>query len=204
MNLFRALAAASTTAILAGGLSIPSAPANATCPDQTTICARKNPRAVEGGMGSGALSGSSVGAPSSGGAWASSPYYGVRATSTVASEASSMRVIESNARKIKVPWPNPRAVRARDMSEYRVYQIYYTKRNGGTRLYKYGITKVGEARPRDQLRNCAQATGVAECEWLWVRTEIRGWLRARRVEAGYAMKYKLKLGECPPGMKRCL
>ena len=89
------------------------------------------------------------------------------------------------------------------MSTHRAYQIYGPAPRGGSKVYKYGITKVGKSRPERQLSRCAKAFGV-DCTFMWVRKDIDGWYRARKVEAGYATKYKMRFGKCPPGMRRCL
>jgi hypothetical protein len=89
------------------------------------------------------------------------------------------------------------------MSSHRVYQIYGPAKNGGSRVYKYGLTKNEDLRPRRQLRRCTRMFG-ADCDYSWVRKDIDGWYRARKVEAGYATKYKIRFGNCPPGMRKCL
>jgi len=37
-----------------------------------------------------------------------------------------------------------------------------------------------------------------------MRDDVPGWLKARRIEAGYATRYKNVKGKCPPGMVKCL
>lgn len=88
------------------------------------------------------------------------------------------------------------------MRPHAVYQIYAPTRSG-LRLWKYGITRVGESRPRSQLKACKEYFGV-NCTAKWLRQDVGGWEKARRLEAGYAARYKSKFGKCPPGMKRCL
>ena len=89
---------------------------------------------------------------------------------------------------------------------YRVYQIYVAAKSVHNQtLFKYGITRQGPKRPRSQLKRCAVVMKVDMCTWRWLRTgPINGWLAARRIEAGYAARYKRDHGKCPPGMKRCL
>lgn len=115
-----------------------------------------------------------------------------------------MSAIERLARDLKVPWPRAGTIRARDMSTYRVYQIYAPAPRGGSRVYKYGITKRGAERPSKQRAACAKLFKVDDCQFSWVRKDVGGWKHARQVEAGYAAKYKKKFGDCPPGMRRCL
>jgi hypothetical protein len=154
-------------------------------------------------MGAGGFGGSRIIGPSSGGAWTRSPSYGVRAPKTVPVRSNSIRVIENHARKLKVPWPRTGTTRAADMSPHNVYQIFARTKSGKVIVWRYGITKVGASRPRSQLKACEAALGV-DCHWDWVRTDVKGWLKARRVEAGYATKYKSRFGKCPKGMRRCL
>lgn len=111
-------------------------------------------------------------------------------------------VVEQN-----VPWPNPNSKRAKnDKDRYRVYQIFVRSPDiEKQRLYKYGITKQGAVRPQRQLKRCTAVMKVRVCAWRWLRTgPINGWLAARRIEAGYAARYKRDHGKCPPGMVRCL
>lgn len=152
----------------------------------------------------GAYAGSRIAAPNSGTSWASGSTYGsiARATNPV-SATKTMNAIERFARKWGVPWPKTGTTRATDMSTHRVYQIYGPGERGGSRLYKYGITKVGKSRPQSQLAACRKKFG-ADCTFSWVRNDVDGWLRARKVEAGYAARYKARFGHCPPGMRRCL
>lgn len=155
-----------------------------------------------GGFG-GPIGGPGVRGPASQTGWATkNGAYGRLGRGVKPTKTASMRVIERQARANKVPWPSPKAKRAKDMSPYGVYHMYAAT-SRGYRVYKFGITKRGARRPEAQLARCRRVMG-AECFWLWTRTDVKGWLRARRVEAAYANKFVAKNGKCPPGMLRCL
>lgn len=114
-----------------------------------------------------------------------------------------MSKIRGEAKYHKVPWPRRTAKRAKDMSKHGVYEIRAVDQSGQVRIYKYGITKVGPKRPQSQIAKCQRVMG-ARCRWNWVRTDVKGWYRARKVEAAYATKYKHTHGRCPKGMPKCL
>lgn len=180
-------------------------PAAAQCGDRDCRVERK-PVDIPGGMGwVGAGSGSRTAVPGTGGggSWPTSPSYGTPAAGLPKVAARTMSAIERLARRYGVPWPKEGTIRARDMRPYGVYQIYYEAPRGGSRAHKYGITRVGDTRPRSQLGPCRKAVGV-RCRYIWLRRDVGGWKHARQVEAGYAAKYKHKFGDCPPGMRRCL
>lgn len=189
------------TLVVLVGLTTFAPPAGASCPDNQPRCARlgtTNPGGWNGYVG-----GPTASAPNSGASWASASSYGRIATGTRAAEAKTMTWIEKLAGRLRVPWPRTGTTRASDMSTYRVYQIYGPGEKGGSRVYKYGITKAGERRPKSQLKACRSAFGN-DCSFSWLRNDVSGWYRARKVEAGYASKYKARFERCPPGMKRCL
>lgn len=178
-------------------------PAAAQCGDKDCKVER-NPISIPGGVGwGGGISGSRTAAPASGGGWATAESYGRPAGTLPRVPARPMSAIERLANRYGVPWPKEGTIRARDMAPRGVYQIYAPAPRGGSRVYKYGITKNGESRPRAQMTACRKAMGV-RCRWVWMREDVGGWKHARQVEAGYAAKYKHKFGHCPPGMKRCL
>lgn len=66
--------------------------------------------------------------------------------------------------------------------------------------------------PASQLKACrkkmAKELGLkptqVTCQWRFVREGVPGWLKARRIEAGYATRDKNVEGKCPPGMVKCL
>lgn len=171
-----------------------------------------------GGFG-GAVGGSGVGLPFRGsyvgtppkvvGGWARRPSFGSVATlaGTAVAAYLSVTSMREIAQKHAVPWPNPDATRSRDMRLYSVYEIDGVFRNSDgpviERVWKYGITRVGESRPIRQLPTCADYMGTG-CRWHWLREDIPGWERARQIEAMYATRYKMAYGHCPPGMSRCL
>lgn len=153
----------------------------------------------------GAVGGGGIGMPSRGASWTqpNSGYGQVVKGGTFVKATKTMSRLQRMAKRHKVPWPSSGAKRAEDMSTHRIYQVYAPAKKGGHRVYKYGITKAGEARPKRQLRRCKRAMGV-DCTFSWVRNDVDGWLKARKVEAGYATKYKMRFDRCPPGMPRCL
>ena len=141
--------------------------------------------------------------PTHGGGWTKKSTWGKPGKGTKPASAWSMPKIRSEARYHKVPWPRKTAKRAKDMSKHGVYEIRAIDASGKVRIYKYGITKVGRTRPQSQIAKCQRVMG-ARCRWTWVRTDVKGWYRARKVEASYATKYKHVHGRCPKGMPRCL
>lgn len=151
----------------------------------------------------GAASGARVGGPVGGGmpSWRGT---GSRTAATTKTSAKSMSDIKKLANKHRVPWPNPKARRASDMSMHVVYHMRARGKDGQWRTHKFGISKNGEARPKQQLKACREANGGRRCRFDILRKDVRGWEKARQVEAGYATKYKMRHGKCPPGMKRCL
>ncbi|WP_121253031.1 hypothetical protein [Nocardioides ferulae] len=132
--------------------------------------------------------------------------YGLRVkATTVKVKAAPMPKIAKVAKKEKVPWPSKDAKRASDMDQYRVYQLYVSVPGKGSRLYKYGITKRGAARPKRQLKKCKKEMGLGiDCDYAWVRKDIDGWYNARKVEAAHTTKYKLRFKDCPTGMPTCM
>lgn len=184
---------------------VATSPASAQCGDKDCRVER-NPVDIPGGMGwGGALSGGRTAVPGTGGgsSWPTSARYGQPAAGLPQVAARSMSAIERLARRYGVPWPREGTIRARDMRPYGVYQIYSRAPGGGSKAFKYGITRVGERRPASQLAKCERLMGT-ECRYIWLRKGVGGWKHARQVEAGYAAKYKHKFGDCPPGMRRCL
>lgn len=111
-----------------------------------------------------------------------------------------MRKLRRLAREERVPWPR-RNNRMPKTARYDVYAIYPI--GGGTDTWKFGITRVGASRPRSQLGACGRHFGT-DCDFTWLRRDIKGWTRARKWEAGHAARFKSKFGHCPPGMPRCL
>lgn len=162
-----------------------------------------------GGPWKGAAGGRGAGSGASGGAWTGNPTYGRPARGNTPVEAHRMARIQKMAKRYKVPWPSKTSWRAtHDFEAYGVYNLY-AKTPSGVRVFKYGITKRGATRPRSQLGACnrwARATigPAASCSWAWTRQDVQGFLKARRIEAGHATKYKHRHGHCPPGMTRCL
>lgn len=152
----------------------------------------------------GAVAGAAPAVPS--GRWAKGSYGTPGADLPIRRPTQSLATTEQRVRKLGVPWPSRTAKRAQDMSDYRVYTIYgINRRTGEARTYKFGITKVGDKRPRSQIRTCERAFGSDfSCRRRWVRENVDGWTKARRLEAIHAARYKDWAGRCPPGMKRCL
>lgn len=141
--------------------------------------------------------------PNRGGPWTKNGDYGTPGPATKAVKAWKLPKIQNEAKFHGVPWPRATAKRAKDMSPHGVYQIYARDSAGKIRVYKYGITKNGASRPKSQLKRCAKVMG-GPCQFDWLRTGVKGWFRARKVEAIHATKYKHVTGKCPPGMRRCL
>ncbi|MCL2543703.1 MAG: hypothetical protein FWE71_14770 [Nocardioidaceae bacterium] len=100
-------------------------------------------------------------------------------------------------KKERVPWPNSSSKTARRHrnTRYDVYQIWYKDHETGRTLaWKYGITRIGRRRPESQIGTCngAEETVWESCDWKWVRQKVRGYFRARAIEATYAARFKAK------------
>ncbi|GAA8854373.1 hypothetical protein DUHN55_46870 [Helicobacter pylori] len=109
---------------------------------------------------------------------------------------------------VKIPFPNPKSWSAKKYkrTNYRIYRIYSVKTG---KTFKYGLTRVGGARPHRQLETCRRYTkhgwrpgGRCAYQWVWSGT---GWTNARRAEASFILNYANKYGKCPPGQyKSCI
>lgn len=102
---------------------------------------------------------------------------------------------------VKVPWPDKKSKTAKKYKNktYWGYKIYRKK---GGRIYKYGITRAGNSRPKSQLRTCERYYNRA-CGYkmIW---RGKGWYNARAWEAMKITKYVAHHGHCPPGqLKSC-
>lgn len=192
-------------------------PASADCPLFSTNTV-DGARVPECGPGPGAVSayGPRIGLPrpSSGAGYYGRPYGTIKAATGV----TALAVVASEVRDLvvgyDVPWPKKTGKRA-DIP-YRVYQVWFVgSKNfkmkpgpGKKDSWKYGISmkRQGETRPKKGRRNCeADArTRAGSCTWKWVRTNVIGFYRARRIEAMYAANYKRKRDRCPIGMTKCI
>lgn len=105
----------------------------------------------------------------------------------------------------RVPMPDPNSKKAqdtdRDNVRYMIYMIYMNDRPTLNRVWKYGITTTEGYRPNRQLSKCNENQDPTEkCGWRPLRTEVRGFYRARMYEAAYIANYVRKHAshDCPP------
>lgn len=108
-----------------------------------------------------------------------------------------------------VPWPrkDSKTAKRHRRTRYSVYRIWYTDHRTARKLaWKYGITRKGKARPESQLPTCNghPDTVWLSCKWKWLRVRVKGYYRARAIEAAYAARFKARTGHCPIGMKSCI
>lgn len=110
---------------------------------------------------------------------------------------------------LRAPWPNKksRTAERHAKTRYHVYQLYFvSKRTGKIDAYKYGITRVGQQRPRGQVKRCERdhRTKSNTCRYRWIRRNVVGFYRARVIETSYCVRYELRMARRPYGMPRCL
>jgi len=138
------------------------------------------------------------------------PAYGsIRNVTGTVMAAATAAAVKAYFDAFGVPWPRAttRTARRYARTRYNVYQIFYfDKRAERVDAYKYGITRVGERRPKSQLRACAlnPRTHTEDCRYKWIRVRILGWHRARRIEGAYCARYVAARHRRPYGMTRCL
>jgi RHS repeat-associated protein len=103
-----------------------------------------------------------------------------------------------------VPYPQEKSRHHRENYKYDVYRIYWGK-NTEKRTWKYGITSVGESRPKSQLSSCntyviLHVKNGGRCGFSWMDRGLPGWYVARTFEARYISEYVRHVsGRCPPG-----
>lgn len=217
-RLLTRLVALILTAFVATGMTVVTAsPASADCPlfrgmdadeAKTPECGTAvRPYGVRVGLP----------ARSSGAGYYGKPYGTIKGLTGVIAEAVSNAAVKSMADYYDVPWPR----KPKDMTtdkqtkKYRVYQVWFVgskkfkKKPGPGKkdAWKYGISAHDQKqrRPKDGVRYCERdsRTRANSCQWKWVRQNIVGFYRARKIEAMYAGAYKKKRGRCPIGMTAC-
>jgi len=193
------------------GLSAPALSAEAQC---RFLRHNKMPAAAGdkrcGGAG-GSLAGPRIGLPqpSSSAGYLGRPYGSIKGVSGALMSAATVAAVKAFLDTYDVPWPRADSPTARRHAKtrYNLYQIFYfDKKKDRVDAFKYGITRVGDERPRSQLRACAvhPKTHTERCRYKWVRVGIKGWHRARRIEGAYCARYVAAKGRRPHGMSRCL
>lgn len=102
--------------------------------------------------------------------------------------------------------PKPGRKEFRKNHKYKVYVIWLNMGKPKlSQVWKYGITSKGKKRPKSQVWKCEEnRPEYYTCTWRWLRTDIRGFYRARWWEATYFANYKRVFGNCPPGARRCI
>lgn len=131
-------------------------------------------------------------------------------------------VLKDLIRRQNIPMPrkDSKTARRHRTTPYNVYQIWWTPRSEGT-TYKYGITRQKKvdgtccsmARRRAGVRACNDYLQErwwmnASCQSGWIRTNVKGFYRARLWEAAYIARWaKLYRAApanvwCPPGQNR--
>lgn len=137
------------------------------------------------------------------------PYGSVKGMSGTMMAAATVAAVKAYLDTYGVPWPKADTPTARRhaRTRYNLYQIYYVdKKKDRVDAFKFGITRAGKKRPTSQLRFCARhpKTHTDDCRYKWVRVNIKGWHRARRIEGAYCARYVAAKGRRPHGMARCL
>ncbi|MFE4826788.1 DNRLRE domain-containing protein [Streptomyces sp. NPDC056672] len=96
-----------------------------------------------------------------------------------------------------VPLPNKNAQSAKKYknSKYIGYMIYYKGK-----VWKYGISRVGQSRPASQISSCNRYYGTSSgCKYTVLRSNMKGWFNARSWEAAMILQYVARHRHCPPG-----
>ncbi|MBL6280374.1 hypothetical protein JMF97_29865 [Micromonospora fiedleri] len=106
--------------------------------------------------------------------------------------------------KVKVPWPssNSKTAKKNRNTKYKVYKIF-NLRTGS--IWKYGITKNGAGRPKEQLDKCSKYySSYSACGYTWVKENVKGYFQDRLWEAAFVTLYVYKHKHCPPvQLKSC-
>jgi len=168
-----------------------------------------------GGGGAG-LAGARIGLfrPSATAGYLGRPYGGIKDVAGVVMSAVTVAATKSLPGRARCPWPraDSRTARRHAKDRYNVYQIFYfNKKKKKVDAFKYGITRQGRSspansRPDSQLGQCKRhpKTRAKWCRWKWVRVNVKGWHRARRIEGAYCARYVAAKNRRPYGMPRCL
>jgi len=123
------------------------------------------------------------------------------AAQRAAAAAAQRAAVRTAPKRPRVPAPNPKAasVARYSMVRYMVYHIYQANMSPGSDrgTFKYGITRVGDSRPKSQYAACARRMGAA-CTHRAV-VYVTGWYIARIWEAGLISSYVRRTGHLPPG-----
>jgi hypothetical protein len=76
--------------------------------------------------------------------------------------------------------------------------IYYKGK-----VWKYGISRVGQSRPASQISSCNRYYGASSgCKYTVLRSNMKGWFNARSWEAAMILKYVARHRHCPPGQAK--
>jgi len=159
----------------------------------------------------GLVAGSRIGLlqPSAGRGYVGRPYGSIKGVSGTVMSAATVAAVKSflDAYDVPLPKADSRTARRHAKTRYNLYQIFYfDKKKDRVDAFKYGITRIGQSRPQGQIKACQKhpRTHTDKCRWKWVRTKIKGWHRARRIEGAYCARYVAARGRRPYGMAKCL
>ncbi|MFG2943178.1 RHS repeat-associated core domain-containing protein [Streptomyces sp. NPDC048282] len=105
-----------------------------------------------------------------------------------------------HAPSIPLPNHNSKSAKKHKNTKYIGYMIYYKGK-----IWKYGISRVGKSRPASQISSCNRHYKVSSgCKYTVLRSNMKGWIRARSWEAGMMAIYVARHGHCPPGAPKCI
>ncbi|MFE5908157.1 RHS repeat-associated core domain-containing protein [Streptomyces wedmorensis] len=99
---------------------------------------------------------------------------------------------------VPLPNPNSKSAKKHKTTKYIGYMIHYKGK-----IWKYGISRVGNSRPASQISSCNRYYGAAGgCRYTVLRRNLRGWFNARSWEAGMILIYVARHRHCPPGQAK--
>ncbi|MFP1628972.1 RHS repeat-associated core domain-containing protein [Streptomyces sp. 5K101] len=99
---------------------------------------------------------------------------------------------------VAIPDKNSGSAKKYKNTKYIGYMIYYKGK-----IWKYGISRVGNSRPASQIRTCNKYYGTSSgCRYTVLRRNLGGWFYARSWEAAMILQYVARHGHCPPGQAK--